>query len=105
MVVECQVPFCICSKGFPGIDCLLAHGSPLPDFDVQVPFLSLPGILHTRIDNIPADIPYLKADDQQIAQWRRELGPPKRDGGQHLRVGVAWQGNPSFRGDRLRLFR
>ncbi len=110
VVVECQPPLLHLLKGFPGIDSLVAQASPsappapLPNFDVQTPLLSLPGIFHTNLGTIPAGVPYLKADEQQIAQWRRELGPPKRDGGQHLRVGIAWQGNPNFRGDRLRSF-
>src|SRR5262249_19149294 len=36
------------------------------------------------------------ADPARIERWRRELG------GEGFKVGIAWQGSPSFPGDRLR---
>ncbi|HWY85246.1 MAG TPA: hypothetical protein VNX28_00905, partial [Gemmataceae bacterium] len=61
--------------------------------------LSLPGILGTTVDNIPAPVPYLRADPELAQSWRKELEPL---GG--FRVGIAWQGNLSHRGDRFRSF-
>ena len=104
VVVECQLPLLQLLQDLPGIDSLVPFNAQLPEFGVQIPLLSLPGIFHNRLDASAADIPYLKADDRQIAQWRQVLGPPKREGGQRFRIGIAWQGNPHFRGDRLRSF-
>jgi Flp pilus assembly protein TadD len=61
--------------------------------DYWCPLLSLPGLFGTRIDNIPADTPYLRVDDDLIAQWQALLPV---DG---LRVGLVWQGNPQFEND------
>jgi Flp pilus assembly protein TadD len=61
--------------------------------DYWCPLLSLPGLLGTRIDNIPADTPYLRVDDDLAAQWQALLPV----GG--LRVGLVWQGNPLFEND------
>src|SRR5207249_1740639 len=81
----------------PGIDELVAHGSPVPSFDVHAPLLSLPGILRTTLDTIPATVPYLRADPELVEQWGRELQPLRG-----LKVGIAWQGNPAHAGDRKR---
>jgi hypothetical protein len=59
----------------PGIDRLVAEGAPLPEFDVQVPLLSLPGLLGTTLETVPADMPYLSADAGRVERWRRVLGP------------------------------
>jgi tetratricopeptide (TPR) repeat protein len=83
--------------GCAGIDRLMAHGEALPDFDVEAPLMSLPGILGTTLDNVPAQVPYLHADPALVEQWRQELTAL---GG--LKVGVAWQGNPGYSGDNLR---
>ena len=77
----------------------MAQGSPLPDFDVQAPLLSVPGIVGTTLDSIPAQFPYLCADPERVEYWREEL--------QNLRaftIGIAWQGNPGNERDKQRSF-
>jgi hypothetical protein len=69
----------------------------LPHFDLHLPLLSAPRILTTTLETIPAPIPYLSADPQLVASWGRELGRT-----QALRMGVAWQGNAAYLGDRYR---
>jgi hypothetical protein len=69
----------------------------LPAFDVQVPLLSLPGIVGTTLANVPAEVPYLTADPRLVDRWREMLGPADR-----LRVGIAWQGSTTYQADRFR---
>jgi FkbM family methyltransferase len=68
--------------------------------------LSLPGMLHTNLATIPADVPYLRADPQRVEHWRREidaLPPFKRVKGRRVfKVGIAWQGSPKHPHDRKR---
>lgn len=52
------------------------------------PMFSLPYYFGTTLDDIPADIPYLRSDPERMARWRERL--PK---GKKL-VGINWQGNP-----------
>jgi tetratricopeptide (TPR) repeat protein len=73
----------------PGIDQLVAHGDRLPDFHVYAALMSLPGNLGTRLDTVPARVPYLFADPQLSAQWEREL-----KGFAGFKIGINWQGNP-----------
>jgi hypothetical protein len=51
--------------------------------------VSLPLALNTRVDTIPAQVPYLTAEPERIAHWRQRLRALPG-----LRVGIAWQGNP-----------
>jgi tetratricopeptide (TPR) repeat protein len=94
VVVQCQRPLLRLLASCPGIDALTGAGDPLPEFDVHAPLLSLPGILQTSLDNVPATVPYLFPPPALVDQWREELG---RLGG--LKVGIGWQGRTSYAGD------
>jgi hypothetical protein len=61
----------------------------LPDFDVWCPLFSLPRIFGTRVESIPAEVPYLGVRPGLIERWRERL--TNLPG---LRVGLAWAGNP-----------
>jgi tetratricopeptide (TPR) repeat protein/ADP-heptose:LPS heptosyltransferase len=81
----------------PGIDELVSQGAPLPSFDTYASLMSLPFLSRTRMDNVPTAIPYLSADPQLVERWGRAL-----DRVQGFRVGISWQGNPRYGGDRRR---
>ncbi len=70
---------------------------PIPPFDVFAALMSLPRLFKTDLASIPADVPYLSADESLVARWRSALG--EEEG---LRVGIVWQGNPDFGNDRVR---
>ena len=106
VILQCQPPLMRILSNVPGIDLLLAQGSPLPSFDTYAPLLSLPRIFGTSPNNVPAKVPYLQADAQLVEWWRGELTQydlQNSDGGPVFKVGIAWQGNPTYRGDRQRL--
>jgi hypothetical protein len=46
--------------------------------DAQVPLLSLPRLFGTRIESIPANVPYLGTDDAKVREWRDRLVPGRR---------------------------
>src|SRR5262249_14598247 len=75
-----------------GLDARFAivdESDPSLEFDFHVPLLSLPLALGTMLETIPADVPYLRAEDRRVAHWKRQLG-------EHgFKVGIAWQGRPS----------
>jgi hypothetical protein len=83
----------------PGVDQLVGQGAPLPPFDCHAPLLSLPGLFRTTPANVPADVPYLFASPSLVEHWRHELAAHSG-----FKIGIAWQGNPLFKGDRLRSF-
>ena len=83
--------------GAPGVDDWISAGDPLPPIDVHAPLLSLPGLLGTRLDTIPAKTPYLRVDPDRVQAWRERL--VALDG---LKVGLVWRGNPAHGADRAR---
>ncbi len=95
VIVECPPGLVMLAAGMEGVEEAVASGQPLPDFDVHAPLLSVPRILGTRLETIPAEIPYL-----QPPPAPEEL--PELPGGGRLRVGLAWSGNPAHRNDRRR---
>jgi tetratricopeptide (TPR) repeat protein len=121
VILECQPALLRLLSKVEGLDKLVSQGATVPTFDVQAPLLSLPGIFRTSIQTIPATVPYLFADKELVGYWRGELrksgvrrpvsgvktssssdsGLRTPDSG-HFRIGIAWQGSPSFRGDRER---
>jgi tetratricopeptide (TPR) repeat protein len=80
-----------------GIASCHARGETLPAYDLYCPLGSLPLALRTEPSSIPADIPYLRADDAYIAKWRPaiEALPGKR-------VALAWAGHALHPNDRNR---
>ncbi len=87
-------------KTVVGIDYLVSENLPLPHIDVQAPLLSLPEIMGTTAETIPATVPYLEPVPDLVDRWRGKL--------QHLsgmRIGIQWQGRPrstSYQGDMHR---
>ena len=74
-----------------------ARGEALPAYDFHCPLGSLPLALKTEPSTIPAQITYLRADDEHIAKWRPAIGalPGKR-------VALAWAGHARHPNDRNR---
>ena len=73
----------------PGVSRVFSTDDDLPPFDYLCPMLSVPGIVGTDLDTIPAEIPYLKAAPARIGHWRDKLGPHNK-----FRVGLVWAGEP-----------
>ncbi|HYD71357.1 tetratricopeptide repeat-containing glycosyltransferase family protein [Azospirillum sp.] len=100
IVLEVQPPLLPLLEGFPGVARVIGRGEPLPDFDLECPLMSLPRVFGTRVDSIPADVPYLRPDPARAAAWRERL--LRHNGGEGPKVGLVWAGNPRFQADDLR---
>lgn len=79
-------------RGMDGIT--LVQPNVRPEFDCHVSLLDLPDLFGTRLDTIPAAIPYLHAPQQRL------LPPPTP--GCRLRIGIVWAGNPKHNNSRNR---
>ncbi len=75
---------------------VVASGDPLPAFDLHCPMLSLPLAFGTRLESIPAAVPYLAAPGERLALWRDRLPPGRR------RAGFVWSGQPTHKNDANR---
>lgn len=73
------------SQSIPGVT-LAIYREPLPSFDVHIAIMSLAHVLGVNVDQVPAPIPYLRADPARVEAWKDRLPT----GG--LRIGVVWQG-------------
>lgn len=62
-------------------------------FDYHISLLSLPLAFGTSERDIPADVPYLFAEPDNVKAWARRLGD---DG---FKIGISWQGNPRSKVD------
>lgn len=114
VIVECQPSLLPLLATCAGIDQLVASGSALPYFDVHAPLVSLPGILRTTLETVPAEVPYLFADPERVEHWRQAFAPiPSQaalssSSGEEgnvkgtFTIGIAWQGNPGHTNDRQR---
>lgn len=99
VVVECQPPLERLLRTCPGIDELVARGNPLPSMDFQCPLMSLPYLFKTELTSIPASIPYLFAEAPLVDRWRDRLSAFSG-----FRIGISWQGSPTYRSDKSRSF-
>jgi len=97
VVVQCPKALVGLLTGVSGIDQVLDESSELPEWDVHCPLMSLPRVLDTRVETIPASIPYLVPEVSLMANWKDRL--MDIDG---FKIGICWQGNPTFRDDRER---
>ncbi len=85
-------------RDLPGVDRLVEQNrrATAVNHDLCVHILSLPGIMQTTLDRIPADVPYIYADSKKVASWAQKLSR------EHVKVGLVWAGNPTHRKDRSR---
>jgi len=97
VILEVQAPLASLLASVNGVSRVIVEKSPLPEFDLRCPLLSLPLALKTTIDTIPAATPYLRSDAAKVAWWRTRLG----DRG-NPRIGLAWSGNPKQGNDHNR---
>lgn len=97
IVLECQPRLVPLLARLPGIREVVAAGSPLPSFDVHAPLLSLPHILSTALNMVPAATPYLTVPEERLEAWRTKIGeaPGKK-------VGLVWAGSPTYQDDHIR---
>lgn len=97
VLVLCQHELRRLLKSAPGVETVFADGDRAGEFDLQCPLMSLPLLLKTTVETIPADVPYLKADEQLVARWRQRIGDDGRP-----KVGLVWAGNPEQTNDPVR---
>jgi Flp pilus assembly protein TadD len=97
VILDCPRELLRLLQAAPGI-AEAVTGLPLPQFDLHCALLSLPRLFATRLETIPAQVPYLHVDSDLIGTWAGQL----RACNGRLKIGLAWAGHPEHRGDRQR---
>ncbi len=80
VILEIPPPLTRLLRALPGPAQIISRGSPLPEFDLHIPMLSLPLALGITLESLPGPMPYIHA-----------AAPPRAAG---RRVGLVWAGNP-----------
>lgn len=99
IIFQLQAPLFPLFRDFPGADYVeVLTSEPLVECgaDLYVPLLDLPMCLGTEVGTIPAASPYLEAERHRIAHWQQYIS------GRHLKIGLAWSGNPLHINDHNR---
>jgi tetratricopeptide (TPR) repeat protein len=71
-----------------------------PEYAAFEALSGLPRQAGTRVENVPAPIPYLHADPARVALWKQRLDGLVPEG--FRRIGVIWAGRPTHNNDRNR---
>jgi len=95
LILSCARPLIPLFADLPHLCAVLDRADALPDADLWVDQMSLPGIFGTVPTNIPGAAGYISADPKRVAHWRGLLP-------QDFKVGLVWCGNPLHSNDRRR---
>jgi Flp pilus assembly protein TadD len=91
IIIECQAELQRLIRPIAGRCQIVVSGQPLPIFDLHCPLLSLPRVFGTNLDNIPNNVPYLRADAEDAGRWQRRLA----DHSPLVKVGLGGGGKSS----------
>jgi len=98
VVLACQKALQALLRPLPCVDEWFPIDEPAPiTFQLYSPLLSVPALLGVEAETIPRSVPYLRPDPDRLERWR-----PWIEGLPGLKVGLCWQGSPTFKGDQLR---
>jgi tetratricopeptide (TPR) repeat protein/glycosyltransferase involved in cell wall biosynthesis len=105
IILECHPPLFNLLKDLPAIVQLIPYGQPIPPFDTHAPLMSLPYILGTTLETVPAEIPYLQnSDPSALCLLPPALSHPSASCllPSVLKIGIVWSGNPDNPYNRAR---
>ena len=91
VIVDCWPSLYPLFKQWPSSIRLRQSSDPVPQFDVQCPIASLPGLFKTTPTTIPHSSGYLNADPDRVESWKKRLKDLSET---TLKVGLVWSGNP-----------
>ena len=99
VILGCSAELAPLLARIPGVGQCIRRWDHIPGHAAHARLSSLPYLLRTELDTIPAHRPYLGADPGQAVAWATRLpaGVP--------RIGLAWSGRPTHPNDRRRSLR
>ena len=98
LVFACQKPLHAFLSSLSCIDEFLPVDEPGDvTFDVCCALLTLPALLQLDGSDYHASVPYVYPDPARVQSWGERLRPFSG-----FKIGLNWQGNPTFHGDKFR---
>ena len=100
VVLGCSAELAPLLARIPGVSNCYRKWDDIPGHAAHARLSSLPGLFHTKIDTIPAQIPYLAPERGRAAKWADRLA---RSAPRPLRrIGLAWSGRSTHANDHRR---
>jgi len=99
VIFEARKPLVGLLMQFQGIDEVIEASFdqvPATKFDFHISVMDLPGIFKTTLETVPADVPYIYADQIRADYWHRRLC------GSDFKVGIVWSGSPTYEKNYIR---
>ncbi len=84
-------------KRQPYIDQVISRNENPVHCHYQIPLMSLPYVLKTRLESIPANTPYIDPPEDLVQAWTEKLSHDK-----NFKIGLCWQGNANYSTQTLR---
>jgi len=97
ILFESQHPLVPFLKQQPYIDQVFYRNEPPPFAHYQIPLMSIPRVVKTMLETIPAETPYLQHDETLVREWNAKMAHDS-----NLKVGICWQGNAQYKTASLR---
>ncbi len=100
LILGCSAEMGPLLANIPGVRQYCHRWTDVPGHAAHCRLSSVPGLLHTTLETIPANVPYLFADPARVTAWRQRLDAQLPQGVR--RIGLAWTGRPTHPNDRRR---
>lgn len=98
-IVHCQAPLLTLLQTADGLGTVFPNNIPWQQpVDRQCSLLDAADLLGINAENIPDQVPYLRAAPQLQHYWQQRFPPSAGT----FRIGIAWQGNPDHQADAYR---
>jgi tetratricopeptide (TPR) repeat protein len=81
-----------------GVDGIYSGDTQPGAFDYYINAMSLPRVMKTTVDDVPAPVPYIVPDPARRARWVARLAEDRSP----LKVAIVWAGSPSHFNDHNR---
>jgi FkbM family methyltransferase len=85
------------ARRMDGFDDIMVRGTLPPVFDTHCEMMSLPMVMGLKLTDLPGRIPYLSADRERVAYWKKRLEKLPRP-----LVALVWAGRPTHFNDANR---
>jgi hypothetical protein len=100
LILGCSAEMGPLLSTIPGVTQYCHRWTDVPGHAAHCRLSSVPGLVHTTLETIPAKVPYLFAEPSRVATWRERLDATMPQGVR--RIGLAWTGRPTHPNDRRR---
>ena len=97
VIVTAPAPLLRLLRTLPGNIEVIPADHPAPQADLACSVLDLPARFATTLETIPASIPYLVAERDEVARWR-----PRAEALEGRTIGLCWAGGARYQHDRRR---